>query len=293
MLDPVLGTSNGARGRALRRAMSLAFDEAWARQKLYNDRVESIQGLLVPEFPEFDPGFVNPWKQGANETYEQALERARKILADAGYPDGKGVPPLYAEVTDSTTDDQFHAAFKRDMKRIGLDIRSNRVTFGQMLDRVDKGQAQLWGLAWSADYPDAQNFFQLFYGPNKAPGPNGSSYQNPEFDRLYEQSLSLFPGPERTEIYRRMQQILVEDCVWIFKYRRINFDLTQPWLSNFKRNAISDKFGKYLRVDPALRAREVERINRPVIWPVWAFVGLVAVLVGWTLVGARRRVRAW
>jgi len=292
-LDPVLGASNGATGLALRRAMSLAFDEEWARKKLYNDRVESIQGLLVPEFPEFDPEFVNPWKRGADESYEQALARARKLLADAGHPGGQGIPPIYAEVTDTTTDDQFHAAFKRDMARIGLDIRGNRVTFGQMLDRVDKGQAQLWGLAWGADYPDAQNFFQLFYGPNKAPGPNGSNYQNPEFDRLYEESLSLFPGERRTEIYRRMQRILVEDCAWIFKYRRIDFDLMQPWLHNYKRNTISSKYGKYLRVESALRDREVARINEPVLWPVWVFVVIVVGLYTWTRVAARRRVRGW
>ena len=219
--------------------------------------------------------------------------RARKLLADAGHPAGRGIPPIYAEVTDSTTDDQFHAAFKRDMARIGLDIRSNRVTFGQMLDRVDKGQAQMWGLAWGADYPDAQNFFQLFYGPNKAPGPNGSNYHNPEFDRLYDESLTQFPGERRTQLYRRMQEILVEDCAWIFKYRRIDFDLMQPWIHNFKRNTISSKYGKYLRVDDVLRRREVEKINAPVFWPVWAFLGFTAIIITWTRIGARRRVRGW
>ena len=125
----MLGQPNGEKGRAIRRAMSLAFHEAWVRKHFYNDRVDSVQGLLVPEFPEFDPDFVNPWKQQPGETREEVLARARKILADAGYPGGKDIPAIYEDVIASTTNLQFHAAMKRDMEEIGIDLRATRVTW--------------------------------------------------------------------------------------------------------------------------------------------------------------------
>lgn len=291
--DPILGTPNGERGRAIRRAMSLAFHEEWARTKLYNDRVDPVQGLLVPEFPEYDPDFENPWKRQLGETREDACARAQKILADAGYPGGKGIGPLYYDVTDSVVDSQFYGAFRRDMADIGIDLRATRVTWNQMVTRVDQGDAQVWGMSWTADYPDAQNFFMLFYGPNKAPGPNGSSYENPAFDRFYEKTLALPPCEERTKLYRKMQRIIVDDCVWIFKYRRVTYDLMRPWLHNFKRSAMQDRYGKYLRVDAEDRREFLDATDKPVLLPVWIALAVVVVVVGATLIGARKRVRAW
>jgi len=294
MHDPVVGAPNGEKGKAIRRAMSLAFNEEWARAKLYNDRLDSLQGVLVPEFPEYDPTFVNPWKKRPDETREQALARARKLLADAGYTDPEHqIPPIYYEVTDSVTDSQFYAVLKRDMEGIGIDLRATRVTWTQLMKRIDQGDAQMWGLAWVADYPDAQNFLSLFYGPNKAPGPNGASYENPEFDRLYERALALGPCPERTELYRAMQKIVVEDCVWIFKYRRVTYDLLQPWFHNFKRSALQDRYGKYVWAESEERTTTAAVWNRPVLTPLWIALALVGLVVGLTLWGARRRVRAW
>ncbi len=53
---------------------------------------------------------------------------------------------------------------------------------------------------WGLDYPDAENVFQLYYGPNAAPGANTANFRNAEYDKLYEQAAVMQPGPERTEI---------------------------------------------------------------------------------------------
>jgi ABC-type transport system substrate-binding protein len=69
--------------------------------------------------------------------------------------------------------------------------------------------------SWVMDYPDTENIMQLFYGPNASPGANSANYDNPEFNRLYRDSSSMGPSPERTELYRRMNRILIDDCVTI------------------------------------------------------------------------------
>ena len=62
------------------------------------------------------------------------------------------------------------------------------------------------------DYPDAESLRQLYYGPNSSPGSNSSNYNNPQYNRLYESSVAMSESPERTLIYRKMNQLLMEDC---------------------------------------------------------------------------------
>jgi ABC-type transport system substrate-binding protein len=293
MEDPVLGTPAGEKGRAIRRAMSLAVDQEWAIQHLYNNRAVRVDGPIIEEFQEYDPSFVNPWKRQPNETHEQAQARARKILADAGYPDGRGLPVFEDDVLDNDTDRQFYQVKERDLARIGIKIRAYQTTWPEQLRRAREKKAQMWGIAWGADYPEAQNFLQLFYGPNESPGPNASNYKNPEFDRLYEEAALLDPGPERTRLYRRMQEIVVDDCVWVFRYRRLNYNLLRPWLHNYRYNDLSQKYFHYCRVEPAPREEAVAVLNRATLWPLFAFFGAFGALVGLTIVMARRTQRGW
>jgi ABC-type transport system substrate-binding protein len=291
MKDPVVGA--GEKGRAIRRAMSLANDEDWAREHLYNNRVSSVQGPIIAEFPEFDPKFVNPWKKRPDETREQALVRARKVLADAGFPGGRGVPPIYQEVQDDATSSQFFLASQRDFADVGLRLEPYKVTWQEMNTRVSKAQAQMWGISWGADYPEAQNFLQLFYGPNESPGPNGSNYHDAGFDRMYEAALKMPEGRERTELYRKMERQVVDECVWIFKYRRLNFNLIHPWLHGYRYNDISLKYYKYCHVDVAARNAATAKLNVPNRWPALAFVAAFALLAAVTVTSSRRARKGW
>ena len=71
-------------------------------------------------------------------------------------------------------------------------------------------------LGWIADYPDAENFLQLFYSANASPGPNNFNYSNPAFDRIYERASVMPECSERTAMYRRAERIVVEDCPAVF-----------------------------------------------------------------------------
>ena len=291
MNDPVVG--KGEKGLAVRRAMSLATDYAWAAENLYNGRVEDMAGPIPRDCGEYDPAFVNPWKPGPGETREHVLERARKVLADAGLPGGAGVPDLVQDVPDSTTLDDHFLAWQRDLAAIGLHLKPYKTTWQGMSARVEKGQAQIWGQAWFGDYPDAQNFLQLFYGPNKSPGPNGGNYVNPAYDALYERTVAMQPGPERTEIYRKMQGMVVDDCAWIVRQRRIIFWLQQPWLHGYRPADLSSKYWKYCGIDSARRRKDLEAWNRrdPTV-PIGVAGAFVLLLAG-TVVAGRRANRGW
>jgi hypothetical protein len=121
MQDPVVG--KGDKARAVRRAISLAIDQEWAKRHLYNDRVSRVDGPVIAEFPEYDPAFRNPWKRGPDETRAQALDRARKVLADAGV-DVAALPPIEQDVQESTTDRQHFLAAQRDLAELGIRLKA-------------------------------------------------------------------------------------------------------------------------------------------------------------------------
>jgi ABC-type transport system substrate-binding protein len=108
-----------------------------------------------------------------------------------------------------------------------------------------------------ADYPDAESFLSCFYSQN-APWPNSSSYHNPEFDALYEKVSVMPDSPERSELYRKAQQIVIEDMPCAFTYHRIGYIIRHDWLENLKADgykAETTGFGylKYYKVDSGKR----------------------------------------
>jgi len=241
MDDPVVGPN-----RALRQALAWAFDgEAWSR--FHGGRVMRPDSPV----PEGIAGYAG-LPAGA---IGYDLDRARALLAEAGYP--SGLDPrtgrrlqLTLEIADADRPEirQSTDLFAQFMDRIGVVIQpsfNNRPTFFQ---KIARRQAQLFRLSWVADYPDAQNFLQLFYGPNASPGPNRTNYANAEYDRLYEQMRDLPDGPERTALCARMAEMVVADAPWLLIGRPIEVALRRERLENYRPHAFPYGMEKYWRL---------------------------------------------
>ena len=100
---------------------------------------------------------------------------------------------------------------------------------------VDGKEAQMFEFGWVADYPDEQTFLQLYYSKNAGVGGvNSCNYNNPEYDKLYEQAVVLEPSPERDVLYRKMQDIIREDCPTLLEFYPIAFGLKYPWVHGSK-----------------------------------------------------------
>jgi ABC-type transport system substrate-binding protein len=194
--------------------------------------------------------------------YEFDLDRARRLLEEAGYPEGRDPQTgrrltLTLELGSAESAEMRQAAelFLSFMDKIGVIVEPSYNNWPTFLDKMDRRQAQMFRLAWVADYPDAENFLQLFYSRNASPGPNHANYANPEFDLLYEQARVLQDSPERTSLYRQMADIVVEDCPWIFDSIPLSYDLYYDWVRNRKHHDFPYGMEKYLRIDLAGRAR--------------------------------------
>ena len=109
---------------------------------------------------------------------------------------------------------------------------------------------RLAGSAWIADYPDAQNFLQLLYGPNTGQS-NEASFKLAEYDRLYLRSQALPAGPERNVIYHEMNRLLLAWAPWRLGVHRIFNHLQYPWVKGYKKHPILYTNFKYLDLDVA------------------------------------------
>ena len=136
---------------------------------------------------------------------------------------------------------------------INVELNVRLVDFSQLIEAVKSKKAQMFSFAWGSDYPDAENNLAILYGPNEAPGANSFNYKSPEFDRLYEQILSMPDTPERTAIYEKMRDIVIEDVPYIGSMARIRYYLVRPWLKNCKPTEVFNNWWKYLDIDESKR----------------------------------------
>jgi oligopeptide transport system substrate-binding protein len=291
MTDPVYGGYTPAH-RKLRQAISLAMD-AQAQIDLYaQGNAEAAQFLIPPGVPGYERDYRNPYCQ-------HDLTKAKRLLAEAGYPDG--VDPHTGErlvlYFDNTAIDaasrQYIALISRQIETLGIHVVSRTWRSTTIRDRMDKGQWQFVAHLWIADYPDPEDFLILLYGPNRRPGPNLSGYSNPEFDRLFERVRAMDDGPERMALLRRIRSIVVEDCPIIYARHDQTLLITHDWVHNNKPPDVDMDYKKYLAVDGRLRAQRQKEWNRPVYTPAFVLAGmlLAGVLPAVNLVRGRQERR--
>jgi len=256
MKDPVVGAN-----KALRQAMSLAYDTEWRIEHMMNGRAISAQSPIPPGMFGYDPEFRNPYK-GPD------AEAAARKLTEAGFPGGTGPDgrPLQVSYDIGSADPaarQNALAFAEDMARIGIRVEIITNTWSEFLDKLQNGRTQVFNVGWVLDYPDPENFLQLLYGPNKAPGPNGTSYDNPEFNELFDRMKTMHDGPERYALVRRMVEIVCEDAPWVPSVHALSYILVHQWVRNYKPHGMTGSFLKYVDVDVSLRDRLRLEWNRP------------------------------
>ena len=257
MRDPLLG-----KNKLLRQALSVAYDTQLYNEIFMNGRAIDAQGPLPPGVFGYDPELTNPYKA-------HNLERAKKLLAQAGYPGGvdrntgRQLELTYDIGSDSTRARETAAFDMRCFESLGIKMKLQVNTFSQYLERTHKGTFQMTSGGWMADYPDPENFLQLLYGPNAPPNPNSSAFSDPEYDRLYEKMKTMEDSPERQEIINKMVKIVIEECPWIFNFHSPSYVLRHHWYKNGKAHSISGNYRKYHRVDPELRRIYRQAENRP------------------------------
>lgn len=237
----------------LRRAMSLAINSAEMNELFYNGTAIPAQSPVPPGVAGYMPDFENPYAKFD-------IEKAKKLLEKAGYPNGKGLPEFTYDCPSSTVARQIGEFFKKQMGEIGINVKVVTNPWPELLRKINTRNIEIWGIAWGADYPDAQNFLQLLYGPNKSPGANGAGYDNPEFNKLYKKSSVMQHSPERTKIYEDLIKLSADQAPWIYGFHRQTYTVKHSWLKNFVPSDFDAGQAQYLNVDLEKKQEMVNKL---------------------------------
>ena len=238
LADPVLGGN-----RKLRQALNAAFDPVRWRE-FHRGRTLEANGPVPPTVA----GAVTNALP-----YGRGVEAARRLLEEAGYPGGRDpatgrrlrlVLDLGKTTQEMRESTELLVAF---MDAVGIELVPEYSNWPTFLKKVSERRSQMFRIAWVGDYPDAENFLQLFYGPNASPGPNRCNYSNPIFDDLYRKAMVAQDVAVREELHRRMQDIVREDSPWIFMSFPTSASLCQSSVLGYTPHDFPYGMEKHLR----------------------------------------------
>ncbi len=293
MNDPVFGGYTPQKQK-LRQAISLAVDSQEFIDLFSQGNGRAAQSVMPPGLFGYDPDYKNPFRQ-----YDPKLTRAKKLLAEAGYPNGidkktgERLTLYYDNALTDAAGRQYVSLITRQISALGLrfESRSQRDIVWQ--SKIDGNDWQFTSYGWLADYPDPENFVFLLYGPNKRPGPNLTGYDNPKYNRVFERMRALEDGPERLKLIEQLRDIANEDSPLIWMQHSQNLSLTYDWVDPLKPNPINNNTLKYRAVDGPERAQLQRKWNRPIWWPLGAIaaVFMLGTLPAVQVIKNRRRRR--
>ena len=252
--DPVIGGYTPERV-ALRRALVHAHDRTQEINIIRKQQALPAQSPVPPGIVGYDPAFRAPATEFDSAKAKALLDMFGYVDRDGDgwreQPDGKTLRLTYKYNVSQETR-QLAELWVKSLAHVGIRMDTVGVQFADLLNDKRAGQFQIGASAWIADYPDAQNFLQLYYGPNTGQS-NESRFKLAEYDRLYEKSLGLPDGPERNAVYREMNRLLLAYAPSRLGVHRIYNHLQYPWVLGYKKHPILYTNFKYLDLDVATR----------------------------------------
>jgi peptide/nickel transport system substrate-binding protein len=217
------------RFKKIRQAINYGFDRRKMTLYLRNSLGTPAESGFVPlGLPSFDSVAV--------KGYYFDPARTKQLLAEAGFPGGKGLPVIKL-MTIAIYADMANFIAKQ-LEESGIPVQVEVVQKSLLLDMTSNSRAAFFRGSWIADYPDAENYLSVFYSKNPAP-PNYTRYNNPAFDALFEKAIAETNDSARYELYRQADQLMINDApvvpLWYDKAVR----LVQPYIKGFRANALN------------------------------------------------------
>jgi len=219
--------------RRVRQAIVYAIDRPAILEQVFGGRFTPARGILPPGTLGFNPELV---------TLGYDPSRARQLLAAAGYPNGRGLPPItFWSSVRSQNVQREHDRMRKGLQAVGITADFQYQTDWPAFSRLlVEGKAAAFLYAWYADIPDPDNFLHLLFY-SKSPR-NLTGYNNPQVDALLTQSRIEADVVRRVGLYRRAEQIILDDApilpVWHYPYERV----FQPYVRSVQVNGLGDPY---------------------------------------------------
>ncbi len=161
------------------------------------------------------------------------VNKAKQLLAEAGFADGKGLPPLTLSFREQQPDLRKTAeVVKEQLAQIGVNVNLNEMEWGTFLKANEAFETPFFHMRWSADYIDPQNFLSLMLTTTGAE--NYTGYSNPQYDKLCAQADAETDQAKRVALYRQAEKIVIDDAPWIPLYYQRDLELMKPHVTGIR-----------------------------------------------------------
>ena len=210
--------------KRVRQAVAHAIDKDAIIKTVLLGINKRAEGVLPEGLPGYDASFKGL-------PYDTA--KAAELLAAAGYPGGKGLPPLVLSFREKQTDLAKAAeVMKEQLGKVGIPVTLREMEWGTFLKATDNKEIDLFHMRWSADYLDPQNFLSLLLTSGSPE--NRTGYTNKEYDAMCAAADSERDSAKRMALYAKAERFVVDDAPWVPIYFQKDLELVKPWVKGIK-----------------------------------------------------------
>ncbi|HAA00165.1 MAG TPA: ABC transporter substrate-binding protein [Flavobacteriales bacterium] len=234
-----LSTSKVFEDKRVRQAFNHAIDrEKLVTYTLQGEGTPASFGIVPPSLPNYPSGNI--------KGFNFDPDKARRLMSEAGFPNGRGFPVITLQLNSGGTTNELLAEAIQSMlkENLGVTVKLDVMPLNQLIEEFESGKADFWRSAWVADYPDPENYLNLFYGKNVPENPSDKSYINftryrsDAFDEMFSKALRTTDEKERMELFAKCDQLIVDDAVVMPLYYDNYIRLVQTNVRNFPINAM-------------------------------------------------------
>jgi ABC-type transport system substrate-binding protein len=290
-LDPIVGGYD-LKQQKLRRAISLAYDFDEFRTIFRAGRGITADGPIPPSvYPDMEKkiGYNHfLYNRIQDRLIKKNLEEAKKLLAEAGYPNGinpKTGRPLvlnFDQISKGLPEEKaYFIWFKKQIAKLGIELNFREDDTNRYNNKLLAADFQLIYNSWGADYPDVESFLILFYGPNhmaQLGGPNKANFHDSQYDLLYEKFITLEDGSERDDVIKQMMNILWQQSVWVWGTHGQTFYLLNDWIKATDFQTYVAGTLKYYQIFSNKRFQQWSKWNQVHYLPMLYFIILMMII---------------
>jgi peptide/nickel transport system substrate-binding protein len=193
--------SEALKNKKVRQAINYAIDRKKMITYLRNGIGVSAESGMIPKgVPCFDDQTV--------KGYSYNVTKAKQLLAEAGYPNGKGIGDI--TVYSNPTYQDLITNIANELSNIGITLKIENTPATFLREAMRKNEVEFFRASWIGDYPDGENYLALFYSKNGAP-PNYTFFKNDQYDQLYEAAMKETDAKKVCDIYHQMERLIIEE----------------------------------------------------------------------------------
>lgn len=211
-----------ARARKLRQAFNYAIDRQRICDGVLEGRAVPCRGPVPPGMKGYNPDL---------KSYAYDPEHAKRLLVEAGYPEGKGLPEIPMHFNPQPGNAEVAEAMQAMLAQVGVRTKLQQSDWGAYQNFVDGSKATFFRMAWILDYPEAENFlYPLFHSKFLGSDGNYARMQNPDIDRMLDEARSCRDLDQELKLWQKAEAAIVEEAPWLFQYHSATALLVKPYV---------------------------------------------------------------